>query len=117
MYLSIAGIAAVMLLSAAIVVPSSNAYATSGNGKGKSGDIGIYSLFLALFGSQNNNGNGQTNSHDDNEQNDNHSQTNSHHDNGQDNDRKGPKDSDKEHPTPECKNPVPAKYNKHCQDD
>ena len=101
-FMSLAAVAVVMLLSAALVVPSSNAYAVSQNGKGKSGDSGIYALFFTLFGNPSNNGN---------------SQTNSHQDDGQSDDRKGPKDSDKPHPTPECKNPVPAKYNKHCQED
>ena len=49
-YMSLAAVAVVMLLSAALVVPSSNAYAISQNGNGKSGDSGIYSLFFTLFG-------------------------------------------------------------------
>lgn len=114
-YMTLAAVAVVMLLSAALVVPSSNAYAISPNGKGKSSENGIFSFFFTLFGGNHNNSNGQTTTG-------NNGDIEGKGDikgkaiGGGDEDRKGPKDP-KDPPTPECKNPVAAKYNKHCKDD
>ena len=61
-YMSLGAVAVVMLLGAALVVPSSNAYAVSQGGNGKTSDNVGFSFFFTLFGHNNSNGKGQTNS-------------------------------------------------------
>ncbi len=49
-YATVGIVAVAVLLSAALVVPSSNAYAISQNGSNRSGDSSFFSLFFSLFG-------------------------------------------------------------------
>ncbi len=111
-YATIGIVAVAVLLSAALVVPSSNAYAISQNGNNRSGDSSFFSLFFSLFGTFLGNQPSTTGDNADTQGDAKGQAVGGGDDKNEQSDRK-PLDGPP-HIPPGCKNPVPAKYNKNC---
>ncbi len=120
-YTSLAVIAVTMLLSAALVVPSSNAYAISQNGNNRSGDNNFFSLFFSLFGNFLGNQPSTTSTGDnaDTQGDAKGKAVGGGDDNNEQSDRKQLKDQkeDNPHDKDKCKPNKHGKYNKDCTED
>ncbi len=108
----IAGITAIVLLSATLMIPFSNAYAESQNGNSKSNDNNVFSMFFAMLGNNLDISKGQTT--DTNQLN---QDIKALQQNIKD-DRKELKDQQEDlHGKDICKPNDQGKYNKDCQED
>ncbi len=108
-----AGVTVVVLLSATLVVPFSNAYAESQNGNSKSNDNNAFSMFFAMLG--NNFGSSKEQTTDTNQLNQDIKtlQQNIKDDRKELKDQKEDNGKDKN----KCKPNKQGKYNKDCQED
>ncbi len=111
-YATVGIVAVAVLLSAALVVPSSNAYAISQNGNNRSGDSSFFSLFFSLFGTFLGNQPSTTGDNSDTQGDAKGKAVGGGDDNNEQSDRK-PLNGPPQIP-PACSNPIVAKYNKNC---